>query len=1757
MLSCFAAFQADAQQGPSYLRIRNGEIALPANAARWLDSFYSRATGPALVFLQFETLPDAESRRQLSGAGIRLHNYLSNRTFIATIEKGKGARSSAGISSIVPVDASRKLAPGLHMQPSSKAVDVVISFLPGTPPEVIKEQIIALEGSFLPSPLASHGCYEASLPAKALTKLAADANVLYIGPAAKDVPLNLESQRATKANVAHAPASSGGWGLLGDSITIGVGDNVPGLFHIDLRDRIINYNPQGYGNHGQHVNGTVGGAGTVDPIGEGFAPHATIIDHLYSLVWARTGAMLQAHNMTVTNNSYANSVGSCADAGIYDVYSQVLDTFVLLYPEVFQVFAAGNDGGMTCAPYPTSYATVPGGYQAAKNVLVVANATKQYDANPGTSRGPMRDGRLKPEIAAIGTNISSTKGGDTYLGASGTSMACPQVAGSAALLQQRYKQLHAGAYPSSALTKALLMNGAVDIGTPGPDYTFGYGLVDLTRSLIMMDSNRYLTGSISQGASQTPATIAVPPNTGQLKVMLYWHDVPSSPLAATQLVNDLDLKVSDPGSVNHLPFVLNPAAAGVAVAAAHAADHLNNVEQVVIDNPAAGNYVVNVAGYGVPYGPQDYVVAYDLIPAGISLTTPFKDGAYKSGDPLTIYWNASPSSNTFTIEFSSNNGGSWTTLNSSVPSTDRQYAWTPGGGVNSAQCLVRILRNSTAEQATSGAFTINDQSLLQLSGTQCPGYAAMHWSPVPNATAYTVLRKIGPYLQPTVTVNDTFYTASGLSLDSNYYFSVQPLFGAAKGYRCVAVNRVPNSGTCAGNISDADLMLEKIVSPASGRLFTSTALSSSQSLDIRLRNLDDAASGSYRVSCQLNGGAWSSQTLSSLPANSTALATFTGLNMAAPGAYLIRAAITNLSATDGVSRNDTIVRVVRQLQNGAINLAAGYMEGFEGAARLTLQADTTGFTPDEHWDYFNSDDTARLRSFVDGDITISGTRSISMDLVQNANPVFSKLTGTFNLATANVATDEVRFEFDYKLHGRPRTADSNRVWVRGDDTEAWAPLFDYDRSRADGSIINSGTLSLTDALASAGQAFSSSTQIAFGFRDTSVIAQNDYGNGLTLDNVKLYQVVNDAAITAVVSPVEAGCELPAATPLTITVYNGVTATLTDIFLYYQLDGGAIVTDTLGSIAGKMSIPFTFTRLMNTASYGPHTLNIWLVAANDSYHQNDSIIGYVFRNEPLIAAFPYLQNFELGEGYWYSGGVNNSWAFGTPASADINKAAGGTKAWKTNLSGHYNDNELSYLYSPCFDIGGLSNPMLSFSVAMEIENCGQFLCDGAWVEYSANGGPWTKLGAAGQGTNWYTDPAFQVWNTQSGVRWKAASIALPAVAQPVRFRIVMSSDAGASLDGLAIDDIHIYDRVYPLYTGPAVGPVSRVIGSGGSYTSFTSGGAVLAQINPAGSNPGNTEATLYAHSNIIDAASSQYYLPKNFVVNTQNPLTDSVTARLYISDADVLTLVNATGCAGCSKPADAYELGITKYDNSNISLENGSLSDNAGGAYMFIPYTRISWVPYDAGYYAEVKLASFSELWFNSGGAAHSFPLPIASVEFNARKVSPESVLTTWLSHVDTQVTNYEVQRSENAMDFNVITTVSAVHDNAQQYSYVDMPGNIIAQALYYRLRYKLLDGRDYYSPMRQIIWSGKAAAVQVYPNPTSDGKLSIHWSTTPDAKMDIVVTDVVGKVVLRADAKAPGYSNTTQVNLGNISRGMYFLRATVAGERFEFKIEVM
>ncbi len=1559
------------------LKLRNGrEIILVENARQWLDSMKGTGwkNGAVQAIIKFAARPSETQKKNLEKCGITLSESLSGDAYIAVLTN-RAAVSELPLAPvfITAVQPSWKIIPFPDGLPATGNVAILVGINNMVSLNDLQQKLAGYDGKLLNSPLAANQFYEVSIPAGNMALLASWYGVKSISPVANDQPLNFESTTATKVNIAQLPPASGGYGLLGDGMTIGVGDNTSGVNHVDLRDRIINYNPAPYTNHGMHINGIAGGVGTIWRAAQGFAPHATIVDHLYNLVWARTGTMLQNHNMTVTNNSYAAIVGNCNYSGQYDAYAQALDTLALQYPTVLHVFASGNDGSMNCPPYPLGFGTVTGGYQPSKNVLVVSQADKFYNWGINSSRGPVKDGRLKPEITAIGTGVLSTRGGDNYLVSGGTSMASPQVAGAALLLEQRYKELHSNSAAPSSLIKALLMNGAMDIGNPGPDFTFGFGMMDLRRSLMMLDSNRYATGTLNTGAMQT-YNVPVPQNTAQLKVMIYWHDLPASMVSSKQLVNDLDLEVVNPANIATLPLVLDPTPANVNNVAVPGPDHLNNVEQVTIDNPVAGNYTVKVKGYDVSGTGQSYVVVYDFIPTGIELTYPTKGATAASDDSLRIYWDASPDTRAFTLEVSTDNGSNWTILSNNIPAIQRYYVWHPAG-ISSSQCLMRLTRNGAGQQFTSGLFVLNPTIIVHLAAVQCPGYMNITWGAVVNATGYQVLRKKGPYLQNEAIVTDTTYSFKGLSLDSTYYASVIPIINGTPGYRGFAASRQANTGNCAGSISNGDLMADSLIAPATGRANTSTQLGASQNIIARIRNLDDVAATNYSVAYSVNGGTWISQAFNPMiAANATGIVTLpAALNLSAPGTYIIRLAVKNNALADGVSANDTIVRVVRQLANDPLNLATGFTDGFEGSGAFTLLRDSLGFTPNEHWDFYNSNDTGRLRTLVNNDILISGNRSISLDNYQYARTPVNFLTGTFNTSAYNTASSEVRFEFDYKLHGDPHVADSNRVWVRGADTQPWVPLFRYNLSANPGSVYNSGTISITDALAAAGQNFSSATQLRFGQKDTTVIALNDYGTGLTLDNIKLYSVANDIAVDSIISPKGAACNL-SASPVTIRLYNGVSQTLTNIQVSYRLDNGPVVTATVPSLAGKTRLVYTFSQQLAGIAAGPHTISVWASVGGDTYHSNDTLTE-TFHNQPLITSFPYLENFEAGDGNYFAEGQKSSWQYGAPNAGTVSRAASGTKAWKTNLSGYYNDNELSYLYSPCFDLSSLTAPMLSFSGVLDIEDCGTTLCDAAWIEYTTNGGKtWTKLGASGQGFGWYENATEQVWSRQDNTRWKVRSIALPSTTQPIQFRFVLSSDPGTERTGFSLDDVHIYSRDYGIFHGSTLAPVTQVV-SGNQFVNFVQNGNLLAQIEPSGQSIGNTEVNVYAHT-MVDTASGQYYLPRSFMINSAGQHSDSVTARLYVLDAEVDSLVKANGCSLCTKPVDVYRLGISKYDDSVQAHENGTLNDNISGTWTFYNFQKVKWVPYDSGYYAELRIPSFSEFWFNDGGPQGNLALPI-------------------------------------------------------------------------------------------------------------------------------------------------------------------------------------
>lgn len=1680
---------AQENKEPHAVHLKSGPVIPTANAREWLDSMshLSISKEPVQVLVHFENIPTPDQRTTLQLSGITLYDYVPENTFFALVQFPLNTEllASVPIKGIINVHPEWKADDYLWKKIDGKngTIEVLVSFYRDINADAIKQFVAEVGGQIDPGPIEKYGSYKIIIAASKLRAASSWYGVRYISPVSSIVPLDIQSIPAVRSNIVDGVTSYGGYGLFGDSVTVGVGDESSGIYHADTKDRVINFNPAPDAHHGGFVNAITGGAANVDPLAACITPHVTLVDHYFDAILPATGAMFNDYNMTITNNSYEIIAGDCSYEGTYDAYSQLVDTLEIQYPYVQHVFAAGNDGTITCSPFPYGFATVGGGYQPAKNNLVLGSMSSGMIVAYDDSHGPVKDGRLKPDMTAIGSGVYSDIDVDGYEWASGTSFASPQAASGLAALTQRYKQLNAGAQPRADLLKTIILNGTLDVGNPGPDFSFGFGLMDMYRSFQILDSGHYFTSTLSNGATQT-FNISVPANTGQVKVMLYWNDVEGSPSAAIALVNDLDLTVTDPANILHFPLVPDPMPANVNNNATEQPDHLNNAEQVTINNAATGNYTITVKGYNIPQGPQRYVVAYDVIPNDVHLTFPIGGeqlpNANNYEDSVRIFWDGVAGNNTLTIEFSPDNGTTWQTISNNIPANAWHCDFIPLG-VNSTDCLVRLTNNNTLLVTTSGKFTVNTQPVVTLDTAQCPGYINVHWSPIPNATSYNMLKKVGLYMQVVDSTSDTIYSFGNMPLNIKSYVAVQPVFNGIPGFRSVSAIAMANTGDCTNPISDGDLMINNILSPSSGRMYTSTQFGAVTNLQVDVKDLYSFPCNSYNISYQVNGGLWQTVTLTgTIPANGDAVVSIPGLSLVDTGVYNITVAVTNLSLTDPQPGNDTITFTVLNLPNDTMDLSTPFFDGFEALTKFAVSHDSIGVSPNSHWDYFNNNDSGRMRSFVDDDITITGNRSISLDENQDVlNGSDNIFVGTFNLANYDTATTEIRIDFDYILHGTPKTPGGNTVFARGADTAGWWPFFVYNLFAYPGAITHVLSLSLTDAIRFSRHDFSTSTQVSFGQNDTSLIAAVNYGNGITFDNFRLYTVTNDAELIGIVSPAPTNCGLPSSEPLTVQVHNGVNYTLYNVQLFYSMDSGTVYSGTIDSIGAKDTINYTFSQSLNITPGSTHTLSVWLHEAGDSYPLNDSILNYNFRNSIVVSTFPYLENFESGNGGYFTNGINDSWQYGTPASPLINHAASGTKAWKTNLTGNYNNLETSYLYSPCFDISQLNNPTLSFSCALDIENCGTTLCDAAYMEYSFDGVIWTKLGASGQGTNWY-DSTFNLWNPEGFTRWHVATIPLPKppAGETIHFRFVMSSDPAVTYEGIAVDDMHIYDLTYPILPASSDYTVTQDI-SGISFTDYTQTNQLIASIQPNNQSINNTAVTLYEQGYWTNPSATQFTLPRSYTIQAPQSPADSVQIRLYLLDSEFVNALYDGDCPSCTPLTDAYSLGITQYDNHNNPLsENGTLADDTGGVFTFYPYRPLSpviaWVPYDRGYYAQLTVKPFSEFWFNNGGPTGTFPAGTDYLNFIAFK-NDQSVTSFWHSLIDTSVVQYTLQRSSDSVNFTSILDTSATHSNPGDYTYTD-PVSITADtALYYRLQWTMKNNDNvYFSPVRKVDFGDSA-----------------------------------------------------------------------------------
>ncbi len=1767
---------ASAQKNYS-VDFKNGSIVPEPNLRKaYLDSFSTtlkRHNNKALVLLQFENIPDAAALQLLSANGVQLLEYISGNAYTATIgaTPNAGVLANAKARSVVALQPRQKMDPFLAkgMVPSwavkaPGTIDVLISF-PKT--FSVTEVLAALKNlnvEVIDLAYQQYRILSLRIAVSRFEEIAAQPFVEYLQAAPPESqPLNYNSRYGVRANLLNASVASGGRGLNGEGVVVGIGDNADIQTHVDFKGRTINRAAAPSSAHGTHVSGIVGGAGNINEQYRGFAPKATLLTQVFSRVLTNAATYVQDYGMVVTNNSYADII-ECDYFGTYDLMSRAMDQMAFDLPQLSNVFAAGNSGLLVCPPFAQSFRTVIGGYQTAKNVLTVGATNDSGLIANFSSRGPVRDGRLKPEIVTMGQFVASTWPTNIYSYNNGTSMAAPAASGGLALLYQRYRQLNAGANPKNGLMKALLCNGAADRGNAGPDYKYGYGWMNLLRSVEMMEGTRYFNTTVAQAATNTHI-VTVPSNTAQLKVLLYWNDPAASPLSNKMLVNDLDLQVVDASSATNLPRILDTAVGNVNNVATMGVDRLNNIEQVVINNPAAGNYSIKIIGSALAQNPtQEYFVVYDVVPVQLKITAPAGgEGLAPSNnafDMMKINWEAYGfSSGTATLEFSGDGGATWSVIDASVDINRSIFTWwVPNVATDKA--LVRITKHGTGETSTSGMFTIVAQPVVTLDALQCEGYIKMNWTTIAGVTDYEVMMLLGDEMKTVTTTTGNTYTFSGLSKDSVYWVTVRPRVNGKSGKRALAIQRQPASGTCAGNISDGDLKIDAILSPVSGRRFTSTQLTSTSAVSVRIKNIDDAPAANFEVKYSINGGAFISETVTAaISAAGTYVHTFsTPANLLATGNYLFTFMVKNTG--DAVAVNDTMYSVVKHIDNQPLNLSTYFIDDIETAIAAAYPKDTVGLAGVERYDYTRSTIYGRARTFVNTGIAFSGSKAITLDADRFYPPGNSNfLYGTFNLSNYNAVVNDLRFDFRFLNHGQPQNA-VNKVWVRGADTQPWVEAYDLDDNQEDAGIYKkTGSIELSDLVANAGQLLTASLQVRWGQWGQLPATEKDAGAGYTFDDIRFYEVANDVQMKSIDAPLTIGCGLTNATPITVSVRNSANITLTNIPVQYRVNNGPWVAGTITSIAGNTTVQYTFTATANLTALGTHTIEAVVNFATDNFKENDTI-SVIIRNQPVVATFPYLQNFESSDGYWYAVGKRNTWEYGTPASARIKSAASGSKAWKTRLRGHYSDMETSYLYSPCFDITSMAKPTLSFSVALDIEDCGTTLCDAAWVEYSTDGVSWSKFGAAGSGTNWYNKTASQVWSTQTYHYWHVASTALPTGMNSLRLRFAFASDEGVTREGIAIDDIHIYDNTKGIYDGLTMtAPVTQSV-SGNTWVDVTIGGKLVASLQPMNQNLGSTAVQAFILDSAVRYNNSQYYHHRNSTIKPTNVITDSVGVRFYFLDKETDTLLRATGCSTCGKPASAYELGVSKYSDPDKSFENGTVLDNQQGFWQFIPKGNVAIVPFDAGYYAEFKVKDFSEFWLNNGGFAGSTPLPVKMMDFAAQKTGATDVLLTWKVGSETDVLRYEIEvaKGNDALQAGQFIKVGEVlsagnSTTVRNYSFTDTEANK-SGARFYRLKIINASGAPVYSPIRSVVFDD-VVLWQVYPNP-SRGQFFLQYQVNNNQQMEAKVYDSKGSLVKMEKAMGTGLQQKLVVDLskGVYATGVYLLKIQAGDVQRSFKL---
>ncbi len=655
---------------PGVLNLRTGDVDT-TQTPNLLAGDQPFAPGQRYVLMLDGPLDPARAAA-LTGAGVLRRGYLPLNAFAADLDQTtpQALRGLGFVTWVGEYQDAWRMDPLVGAGPNGRnwetaprqalaqagEVAITVWLFEGLPEQSLQQAMSALPGCQITNidHVGGAASLSAILPFQNVAQLAARADVQYIEHQAEYTERSNARVRALvqSGTVNNTPLYDRG--LRGEGQILGLIDNYLNINHCSFSDtvpigpnhrKILAYNTFLLSSsHGTHVGGTFcGDAGTPgDTRGVAYASKF-VFNYFPSQSEPGVFGRFDLHasqGARVHNNSWGDS-----SIRTYDGGCRAIDAISFEQEENLIVFAVTDLSAPVTNP------------ENAKNCLAVTAsggvdlggvASQEFWCIGGSAT--TTDGRRKPEISAPGCSTASSSSTTTcgVISFTGTSMAAPAAAGAGALIRQYFTSgfypsglpnASDGFTPSGQLIKAALVNSAVDMtGEPGfPSAREGWGRVQADNATYFDGDNRRLlirdVFNSSPNALSTGSQVSVPVevSAGQpLKITLAWADAPAAVNATFAPINDLDLLVISPtGDVYFGNFFV-----GGQSSPGGNRDSINNLEQVLVNAPVAGEWTISILGIGVNVGTQGYAL---VATGGVSQPAPCpadynQDGNTDQGD---------------------------------------------------------------------------------------------------------------------------------------------------------------------------------------------------------------------------------------------------------------------------------------------------------------------------------------------------------------------------------------------------------------------------------------------------------------------------------------------------------------------------------------------------------------------------------------------------------------------------------------------------------------------------------------------------------------------------------------------------------------------------------------------------------------------------------------------------------------------------------------------------------------------------------------------------------------------------------------------------------------------------------------------------------------------------------------------------------------------------------------------------------------------